>query len=101
MAAAKKGSQPPKPSAGTPPQPPVGQVEKSDKPTNPPESAKTEKALSVQSSRDGFRRAGRAWGKEATVVALSELTQEQIEQIRNEEMLTVAEVEIPAESAAE
>lgn len=58
-------------------------------------------ALSVQSAREGFRRAGRAWSKEATVVVLSELSEEQIDQIKNETVLTVTEVEIPAQEAAE
>ena len=62
---------------------------------------KTEKALRVRSSADGFRRAGRAWTKEAAVVPLSELTKAEIEQIRNEPMLAVTEVEIPAQEAAE
>lgn len=59
-------------------------------------SAKTIKvpALSVTSSREGFRRAGRAWSKEATVVKLSDLNEEQIAQIKGEAMLTVAEVEV-------
>lgn len=60
-------------------------------------------ALSVLSSRDGFRRGGRAWGKEATVVKLSDLNKEQIAQIKGEALLTVTEVEIPVdeEPAAE
>lgn len=102
MAAAKnKGSQPPSPSAGTPPKPPVYQGDKNDNPTNHPKATKTEKALSVQASRDGFRRAGRAWSKEETVVPLNELTEEQIEQLKDEPALTVTEVEIDAPEAAE
>lgn len=58
-------------------------------------------ALSVVAAREGFRRAGRAWSKECIVVPLSELTEEQIEQIKNESVLTVTEVEIPAQEAAE
>jgi len=56
-------------------------------------------ALSVVSGREGFRRGGRAWGKEATVVKLSELTKDQIKQITGESLLTVTETEI--EEAAE
>lgn len=56
-------------------------------------------ALSVTSARDGFRRAGRAWGKEATVVKLSELTKEQIAQIKGEALLTVTKVEVDEEVA--
>lgn len=66
-----------------------------------PPVARTVKALSVQSSRAGFRRAGRAWSKEAAVVPLSELTEGQIDQIRNEAMLTVTDIDIPAPEAGE
>lgn len=51
-------------------------------------------ALSVVSSREGFRRGGRVWGKEAQVVKLSELTKEQVEQIKGESLLVVTEVEV-------
>lgn len=56
-------------------------------------------ALSVTSSQDGFRRGGRAWSKAATVVKLSELTKEQIKQVKGETMLTVTEVEVDEEVA--
>lgn len=58
-------------------------------------------ALSVVSGREGFRRAGRAWGKETTVVKLSELSKEQIKQIKSEALLTVTAVEVDEEIAAE
>ncbi len=58
-------------------------------------------ALSITSSRDGFRRAGRSWSKEATVVKLSELSKEQIAHIKGEALLTVTEVEIDEEVSAE
>lgn len=58
-------------------------------------------ALSVVSGREGFRRAGRAWGKEATVVKLSELSKDQIKQIKGEALLTVSEVEVDEVVAAE
>lgn len=57
-------------------------------------------ALSVVSSRDGFRRGGRAWGKEATVVKLADLDKQQIAQIKGEALLTVTEVEIVDEGPA-
>ena len=53
-------------------------------------------ALRVSAKREGFRRGGRAWGKEAATVKLSELSDEQIEQIKNEPMLDVTEVEVGA-----
>jgi hypothetical protein len=51
-------------------------------------------ALSVTSGNEGFRRAGRAWGKEATVVKLSDLTKAEIKAIKEETMLSVKEVEV-------
>jgi hypothetical protein len=53
-------------------------------------------ALRVTSKREGFRRGGRVWGKEATVVLLSDLSALQIEQIKGEAMLEVAEIEVDA-----
>lgn len=53
-------------------------------------------ALSVVSTREGFRRGGRAWSKEETVVKLSDLSDEQIAQIKGEALLTVTEVEVDA-----
>lgn len=58
-------------------------------------------ALSVVSSREGFRRAGRVWGKEESVVKLSDLSDEQIAQIMGESLLTVTEVEVDEEISAE
>ena len=57
-------------------------------------------ALSVVSSRDGFRRGGRAWAKGETVVALSDLGKEQIAQIKGEALLSVTETEIEVEVSA-
>lgn len=58
-------------------------------------------ALSVVSNKEGFRRGGRAWGKEASVVKLSALSKEEIAQIKGEARLTVTEVEVDEEVAAE
>jgi hypothetical protein len=49
--------------------------------------------LEVTSKMDGFRRAGIAWTKTPTFVALSDLTDEQVAQIKNEPELTVTEVD--------
>lgn len=57
-------------------------------------------ALSVVAARDGFRRAGLAWSREATVVKLSDLSEEQVSQIEGEDLLTVTEVEVDEEVAA-
>ena len=54
-------------------------------------------ALRVTASRDGFRRGGRAWNKGENIVAVSELTDEQIKQIKGEDKLTVEEIEVAAE----
>lgn len=65
------------------------------------EEVATVKALSVQSKRDGFRRAGRVWSKECIVVPLSELTKDEIKQIRNESMLIVEDIDVAADGDAE
>jgi len=57
-------------------------------------------ALSVVSSRDGFRRGGRAWAKGETVVVLSDLGKEQIAQIKGEALLSVTDTEIEVEVSA-
>ena len=48
--------------------------------------------LIVTSSVDGFRRAGFAWSKEATEVAVADLTDEQLESLMNEPKLAVTPV---------
>lgn len=44
----------------------------------------------VTATKDGFRRGGRAWSKEPTVVPIAEFTQEQLEALATEPMLFVA-----------
>lgn len=48
--------------------------------------------LIVVSSVDGFRRAGRAWSKEATEVLAEDLTAEQVEALMREPKLQVSVV---------
>ena len=50
--------------------------------------------LQVIAAYDGFRRAGRAWSKQPTVVRQDELTLEQIWQLDDEPLLRVQSVEI-------
>lgn len=57
------------------------------------------KGLKVASAVEGFRRAGRAWGREPQVVPLSELTADQVEALKAEPNLVVVDVDI--EPAAE
>lgn len=66
-------------------------------------AVKTVKGLRIQSSADGFRRAGRPWSRVAEDVPLSEFSQEQIAQLRAEKLLVVVdiEIEVPAEAPAE
>ncbi|MDO9053838.1 MAG: HI1506-related protein [Gallionella sp.] len=59
------------------------------------------KALSIVSSREGFRRAGRAFGREATVIPVSELSRDEIKLLKNEAMLVVSEVETDAPADAQ
>jgi hypothetical protein len=60
------------------------------------ETVKKTKALSIVSSREGFRRAGIAFGKQATVIPLSELSKEAIALLKGEAMLEVSEVNMDA-----
>lgn len=62
-------------------------------------AVKKVKALSIVSSREGFRRAGIAFGRESTVIPLSELSKEQIKLLKEESALVVSEVEISVEEA--
>lgn len=53
--------------------------------------------LRIVSRRDGgFRRAGRHFNAEGTTVPLSELTADDVEQLRSEPQLVVVDVEIDA-----
>jgi outer membrane protein TolC len=62
---------------------------------------KSTPGLAVTSSRDGFWRAGRQWTKATTTIRLSELTDEQADQLVDEPMLTVAYVEDVAQALQE
>lgn len=55
--------------------------------------------LRVSSKREGFRRAGHAFYAQPRDIAINDLTEDQIEQIKADPMLTCAEVEV--EAAAE
>ncbi len=48
--------------------------------------------LAVSAKKAGFRRAGRAWGTEPTEVSIDEFTDEQIQQLLSDPMLTVLPV---------
>lgn len=64
-------------------------------PVTKPEGAK---ALKVVPKVDGFRRAGRAFAGE-TVIPLSELTDEQFEQLTTEPQLVTMLVDLPSDSS--
>ncbi|MDP2153809.1 MAG: HI1506-related protein [Methylotenera sp.] len=70
-----------------------------DAKTAPKAQAKKVKALQVVSAREGFRRGGHVFGRDAVVLKIEDLTKEQIKQIKDERLLAVSEVEI--EVAAE
>jgi hypothetical protein len=53
-------------------------------------------ALSIVCSREGFRRAGYAFGKQPVVIALTDLSKAQIRQLREEALLTITEVDTDA-----
>lgn len=54
---------------------------------------KVVKALLIAAAREGFRRAGRAWSVAPTMVALADLTADQIKQLRDEPALVVREID--------
>lgn len=58
------------------------------------------KGLKVTARADHFRRAGFAFTGEARVIPLSDLTVDQVEQLKTEPMLVVQDVEIKAEAEA-
>lgn len=70
----------------------------------PKKAAKTVKGLRIAAKRDGFRRAGHEFGREAKDIPLADLKKEQIEQIKNDPSLLCVEVDIAvadAEAGAE
>lgn len=61
-------------------------------------SAASTAGLEVISTRDGFRRAGLIWGKKPAVIPLADLSQEQIDMLKSEPILSVREVELDTEA---
>ncbi|MEF3074120.1 hypothetical protein V2P20_03690 [Methylobacter sp. Wu1] len=57
---------------------------------------KTASAIRVRTAQIGFRRGGREWTG-TTEVLISEFTEDQLEQIRNEPLLVVEDIEIGQE----
>lgn len=59
--------------------------------------------FAISAHRDGFRRAGRAWDRQAAIVAAGDLTDEQLEQLRGDPNITItpcAPEGVPAAGAA-
>ena len=52
------------------------------------------KALKVTAKREGFRRGGRAWSAQGTIVPLGQLTAGEVEQLFAEPMLVVEGITI-------
>lgn len=76
--------------------------------TRPPSKTKANRpageatrGLSVKTAVTSFWRGGHQFGQSERVIALSDLTEEQAEQIRGEPMLSVKEVDIESPKAAE
>lgn len=61
--------------------------------------AESTAGLAVTSIRDGFRRAGYSFGKQPTVIPVSDLSEEQMEAIANEPMLSVRMVRVDPKSS--
>jgi len=61
------------------------------------EEAKKVKALKIIAKRDGFRRAGHAFGSEATLIKVADLNADQVKALKAEPMLVVSETTVAAE----
>lgn len=57
-------------------------------------------AIKVSSAREGFRRGGHVFGREAVTLLVSDLTKDQLAQIKGERLLAVADVEVDDEAKA-
>lgn len=53
-------------------------------------------ALRILAKREGFRRAGYAFGAEPVVIPVADLSPAQIKSLRSEPMLLVTDAEVPA-----
>ncbi len=67
-------------------------------PTEAKTKAKPVKVLVVVGKREGFRRAGYAFGKEEVRLLVSDLTAEQVKMLKSEPMLVVTETTQDAQS---
>ncbi|WP_208508377.1 hypothetical protein [Variovorax paradoxus] len=67
----------------------------------PASPAKTVKGLRIVARAENFRRAGRAFGREAVEIPLSELSDKQIKALRDERELLVVDCEIEAPAQAD
>lgn len=70
-------------------------------PTPPAPKGKTVPGIRVVASRDGFRRAGFAWSKTGTDMPVKGFSKAALAQLRDEPMLTVTDIEMPATEAQE
>jgi hypothetical protein len=70
-------------------------------PKAPASPAKTVKGLRIVARAEHFRRAGRAFGREAVEIPLSELSNEQVKTLREEKELLVVDCEIEAPAQAD
>jgi hypothetical protein len=53
-------------------------------------------AIKVSSAREGFRRGGHVFGREAVTLLVSDLTKDQLAQIKGERLLAVTDIEVDA-----
>ena len=70
---------------------PIHPAREKDAPPAGIEPAGPVPSLTITSSINGFRRAGRAWSSEPTTVSAAEFTPEQLAQLRAEPRLTIVE----------
>jgi hypothetical protein len=69
--------------------------------TPPKASKKKIKVLRVAAKRDGFRRAGYAFGSESQDIPLADLDKQKLSALKGDPMLLCVETEVEAEDEAE
>ncbi len=69
--------------------------------TKDAKAAKTVPGIKVIARADRFRRAGRVFTAEPTLIPLSDLDKKQVDALRTEPMLVVQDVDVPAPGKGE
>jgi hypothetical protein len=60
-----------------------------------------DKGLKIVARKDSFRRCGRVFGAEPTVISLADLSEDDVTTLKDEPQLVVVECDMPVEAGAE